>query len=514
MHVTSVAASPRRRGWQAAALALLTLAAAGCYLPQDRADASIDRAPAVSYTLPTTPRGILVVGDRIAGYGRYSHDLPLSISILLSHFSPRTRWLFSDQVTASDVASSDAVVYVGDSETATVPAKTLAVLRNARHLVLIENHLAQFRAAGVAFAHVEPLGRRQVPAGAHVRYQAFSFPYDGDAYTDVRLSAGVRSVATLSAGGRSVPYIVEDGDATFINGAVDFGDGGLDPQSDGYELVVADAFSDALGIPSQPEQHLAMLRLEDVSVETPVDNLRDIAVLLNDLHVPYGIGVIPDQWIRGKHLESLDQDRGLVTVLLWAQAHGATIVLHGLHHSFHSPEDYEFWDAVHDRPLPYDSPAWMRGRIEEGLRDERAIGLDPVMWETPHYSGSPVDYAETARFFTTVWEQRRPLGWSPWVLQHDQYGQRVLPEDLGYVAVDGDAHESLSAQLDRARALLVCRECIAAGFLHPTTVSPETVRDYVVGLRSMGYVFADPAKFIAGAGTPDAQITTTEQDHP
>jgi hypothetical protein len=390
----------------------------------------------------------------------------------------------------------------------------MQALRHAKHLIVAGGHLAEFRDAGVAFADLAPGKKSLAPAGSSVSYKGRTFPYRADSYIAVTARAPAHVLATLSVAGTVAPYIVRDGSATFINGQIDFGDGAFDPNTDGNDVIIADALRVALGAPEPPDQHLAMLRLEDVSVETPVDNLRDIVVALNDLHIAYGIGVIPDQWIQGKRLESLDQDRGLVTILRWAQAHGATIVLHGLHHSYRSAEDFEFWDAAHDRPLPYDSPMWMDGRIEEGLRDERAVGLHPAMWETPHYSASPVDYAQTAKYFSTVWEQRRPLGWSPWVLQRDQYGQRVLPEDLGYIAVDGNPNESLAAQMNRAQALLVCRECVAAGFLHPTTVSADTVREYVERLRAMGYRFADPRMFIASPAPGGAPVIAAEQTTP
>jgi len=454
-------------------------------------------ATARSYELASSPTSILVVGDRIDGYERYSQELPLSIAVLLSHFTADTRWLFTDQVTQRDVTGASAVVYVGDNETVSVPRGTLRTLGSAKRLVLFANHLKEFRESGAAFAHLAPLGRHPVPSGAQVTYEGKRLSFSGDSYIDLPAVDAAAVVSSIVWRGGHVPYIVRDGSATFVNGPIDFGENGLDPERNAYKIVLADALTAALGARRPASQHLAMLRLEDVSVQTPVEKLRDIVMLLNDLKVPYGIGVIPDQWVAGKQLQPLRRDRGLVTILRWAQAHGATIVLHGLHHSFHSAEDFEFWDAARDRPLSYDSSAWMKGRIKEGLHDELAVGLKPMMWETPHYTASSVDYAQTARFFTTAWEQRRPLGWFPWVLQRDQYGQRLLPEDLGYVALGGDPQESLDAQMKRARVLLICRACLATGFLHPSTVSPNVVSRYVENLRAMGYVFADPRRFIA-----------------
>ena len=180
--------------------------------------------------------------------------------------------------------------------------------------------------------------------------------------------------------------------------------------------------------------------------------------------------------------------------LRWGQAHGATLILHGLHHccSSQDAEGYEFWDADDNAPIANDSTNRMRAVIAEGLRDETSLGLQPVMWETPHYSASPTDYRVVSEFFSKAWELRRPVGWLPWVLRRDQYGEIILPENLGDVANDGT--HTVSDQLARAHEMLVCGDCTAVGFIHPGMVPVRDVVAYVEGLRKLGYVFADPAR--------------------
>ena len=137
----------------------------------------------------------------------------------------------------------------------------------------------------------------------------------------------------------------------------------------------------------------------------------------------------------------------------------------------------------------------MRAQVVEAAADETALGLPPPqIWETPHYSASPVDYEVVSEYFGAAWELRRPMGWLPWVLKRDQYGAMLLPENLGYVSLDRT--KTVTDQLARARELLVCQSCIAAGFLHPNTVAIEDVRQYVKGLRDLGYAFVDPAQAI------------------
>jgi uncharacterized protein YdaL len=217
-------------------------------------------------------------------------------------------------------------------------------------------------------------------------------------------------------------------------------------------------------------------------------------------HVPFGIGVIPDLRVKGKAISPLGDNRELLKVLRRVEQQGATTILHGLHHccSSDSAEGYEFWDVDHNAPLSLDSAAWMRSTVAEALADLTSLGLHPAMWETPHYSASPVDYQAVSEFFAASWELRRPIGWLPWALKRDRYGAMLLPENLGYISLDGT--KTVTDQLERARELLVCQGCLAAGFIHPNTVPTEDVRKYVEGLRDLGYVFVDPAQAV-GRGT-------------
>ena len=239
-----------------------------------------------------------------------------------------------------------------------------------------------------------------------------------------------------------------------------------------------------------------MLRLEDVSALTPPARLKNIVEYLAAAHVPYGISLIPDLHVKGKPVTPLREQAELVKVLRWADDHGATIILHGLHHccSSEDAEGFEFWDQDHDAPVSNDSAEWMRTQVAMGITYLGALGLHPRMWETPHYSASPTDYRVVNEFFSAAWELREPVGWLPWLLRRDEYGAMLLPENLDYVSLDGK--KTVADQLARAKELLVCRSCLAAGFLHASTVWIEDVQAYVDGLRNLGYVFIDPAQAV------------------
>ena len=445
------------------------------------------------YVLPTQPGSIVVVTDRVAN-PRYAPLHAQEVANVLRHFTARTRWMYIDQLNYAAASGADAVVYLGDNGSRELSRSALSALRGAKILVVTRFHVHQLHDANVAFQHVRE-GRDVRSAGLlHVAYRGTSAGVRQADYVNLTLQAPARSIADIKLGATSVPYIVQDGNATFINGTLDYDRLEARPAAFGQAILVSDALNDALHAGPLPAGHFAMLRLEDVSVQTPALNLRSIVDYLNSEGIPYGVGVIPDQLVKGQTLRTLDEEPELVSALTFAQSHGGTIILHGLHHSFNSPEDFEFWDAVRRGPLPQDSAAWMDQKLTQGLQIEHANGLRPKMWETPHYSASDVDYTEVSRYLSAAWEQRRPNGWLPWPLQRDVYGATLLPENLGYVAVDGTT--TVDDQLAIAKLLLACRGCIAAGFLHPSTVSVATVQRYVNGLRELGYTFTDPAEFL------------------
>jgi hypothetical protein len=412
-------------------------------------------------------------------------------AIALHHFARTTSWSYIDDLDETAVRKADAVVYFG--RRSAVPP-SFARLRDARRLVVFEQHLAELKSLGF-FPHVERAAEIKAPAHAEIHYAGQRFAVIGSFYTRFTVSPGAATFGSIVASD-TTPFAVVDGPATFVAAPLTFASEFRDAYRQGSWLAACDVLRIGLGAPPAPK--IALLRFEDVSVEVPSDRMQAIADYMASRDLSYGIGVIPNQLVRDVNLIKLSEDPSLVGALQFAQAHGARIILHGFHHSFNSPEDFEFWDAEHQRPLPNDSVPWMRDRIEQGLQIERSLGLDPVMWESPHYAASPLDYGVIATFFSTSWERRRPVAFLPWALQSDAYGSVLLPENLGYDAVRSDDHRmTLEQQLDRARAFTVCADCIPAGFLHPSTVPLADVIDYVNGIEALGYRFADPLGVMA-----------------
>lgn len=439
---------------------------------------------------------LLVVTDH-AGLPLYEHVLAEGAAITLHHFARETSWKYVDDLTAADVKGADAVVYLPTRSA--MPAKGWQNLRYARRLVVFNQHLAQMQTLGF-FPHVSGAREIRAPAHSEIHYDGQTFALPVQVYTRFDVDKGARVLGSVTASG-TTPFAVIDGRAAFVAAPLSFDSGILDPYAQGYLLADCDVLRIALGAPAEPR--VAMLRFEDVSIEVPSDRMWAIVKFMALRRLPYGIGVIPNQWVKGTTIRPLSSDPDLVAALRFGQANGARIILHGFHHSYDSPEDFEFWDHVHNRPLSYDSVPWMTGRIEKGLAIERGLGLWPVMWESPHYAASPLDYRVVGKFFAMSWERRDPVDFMPWPIQDDEYGSVLLPEDLGYVALQGQGPEdvikweTLDMQLARAKDFLVCKDCVPAGFLHPSTVSIDTVAGYVDGLQKLGYHFVDPLRLIA-----------------
>ena len=481
------------------ALALLTLlqSTPGC------SDAGVPVVPVETapLVLPSDVGPILVLVDHLPEKKDFVEVRAQQVAVGLRHFSAQTSWGYVDAVAIERVASAAVVVYLGLSGDGPLSPDALARLRRAHRLIVSRYHLAALREAGIAFRHTDGGKDIAVPPNTMVRYKGQSFPSSLPDFLAFRANDPAHVLSTYSAAlpeSTGLPHIVQDGEALFVNGDISFDSS--DVTTRGVMLVTCDAMTQFLEAQPLPARPLAMLRLEDVSALTPARRLETVVRYLAAAHVPYGIGVIPDLQVKGKVVASLQNNRELLNVLHWAAAHGATVILHGLHHccSSEDAEGYEFWDRDHDAPLSHDSAEWMRSQVASGIAAATALGLHPQMWETPHYAASPIDYEVISEFFGAAWEIREPIGWLPWVLRRDQYRTMLLPEDLGYVSLDGT--KTVADQLALAKELLVCRNCLAAGFLHPSTIWIEAVREYVDGLRDLGYVFVDPAQAVRQYG--------------
>ncbi len=376
--------------------------------------------------------------------------------------------------------------------------------------------------------------------------------------------AAFDTVATVvhSGTGDEQPYIIQssfltlyaDIPLTFVH------------ETDRY-LAFADLLHDHLGI-DHPVTRQALMRLEDVHPNTSASDLRTVTNVMKEGGVrPWTVALIPEYrdplgYSLGDGvpvtipLDSSDA-RSWRRQLRRATRNGATIVMHGYTHQYGevlnpfsgvSGDDYEFWDAVADEPVVEDSWEWYSGRLEAGLElIDRYRWMSRATWgfEVPHYRASLQDQLFTNAYFDTIynrvvyydfeveendevytfvdlwndpdvvddWSQTvvSPAGtlWGgqffPYVVEHDVYGQRVVPETLGNIepaefALEDWQIRTVPDLLEFAEANLVGRCATASFFFHPYLIQfPELVdaggadalRTLVQEIEAMGYTFVD-----------------------
>lgn len=332
-------------------------------------------------------------------------------------------------------------------------------------------------------------------------------------------------------------------------------------EADRY-LILADLLFDVLGAePRYPEKRPAVFRIEDLSSLTPRKQSEDLAALLQDENVPFHIALIPvfaDPFehyglkLGGKTLP-LGSDPGFVQSLRTLQRRGGIFIWHGVTHQHGkmknpqngvSGDDYEFWDMVKDAPLSGDSVDFVLDRLDYGWSVLRDAGIHPRIWEVPHYQASVLDYLIFGRVFAwtigrvayspfearhlpaqnpqALWYETtgvdgtdtrrqafRPMSvrtfetdggqFFPYEIYRDVFGQRVIPENLGYL----DESRDIENWLEDARRNRVIRDSWASLFFHPYLfgergMEKEDFRRVIRTLRSYGYEFVNLEEFIEG----------------
>lgn len=382
------------------------------------------------------------------------------------------------------------------------------------------------------------------------------FPSDLDG---VEILASARHSRT----GETVPYVIRKRNRFFV-ADIPFS---FMHESDRM-LVFADLLFDILN--EQPRHHVrpAVVRLEDVHPATPLSHLRSLTRVLENEKVPLHLSLIPiffDPLARAprpvpeQEFLTLDRHTPFVRFLEEAKEKDAVFIWHGVTHQYGrsanphdgiSGSDFEFWDAVRGRPVAEDSVDWVLGRLEDGRNLLRRVGISPLIWLTPHYQASPLDYAIFARVFpwnigrviyynhrlrgaphqsmdltfrserVSDKERRQALAsvdaqiefniWNgqlfPYEIHGDIHGQRLIPENLGncqpYVSSHVVRPRTAADIIEDARRNLVLRDVWASFFYHPFLVQtpelggqgrfpgdPSELRTLVREIKRLGYEF-------------------------
>jgi uncharacterized protein YdaL len=344
-------------------------------------------------------------------------------------------------------------------------------------------------------------------------------------------------IPVLNSGtNEQVPYVVRAGNFWYF---ADMPFTYIGPR-DRY-LVAADMLHDILGI-NHAENHQAMVRLEDVDAMVSVANMRRLGDYLFSKRIPYSIAAIPlykdplGKYNNGVPLTvPMPQASNLKRALNYALTRGGEIVQHGYTHQYDSTpnantavtgDDFEFWDAVHNKPLPEDSTAWAAGRIQSGRTDFIANGYTPIAWETPHYQTSALStkaippiynktyqravyYTADTPNLTAATSRDYAIGqFFPYIIKRDYYGQKIIPENLGNFQYDLSAIDPASNVVytwqdinTNAQFALAVRDGFASFFFHPFLLDPalkvpayQDFQKLITAINGLGYTWTSPSK--------------------
>src|SRR6266508_8428 len=283
---------------------------------------------------------VLVINQLAPSWREASDRTGQQVEMLLRHFTPNTTRMSQEAYTPGALSGFDRVVVVGNDAAKPLPPALLHDLAQARRPVLWLGYgLDRLPLDLDATLGFSPGYATDTDLPEAVEYQGQRYPATLEYYHQVRIATpAVQVLASYSRRGKSTPYIVRSGDLWYVNGLPNLDSDYPNPQTDAPTLIFADVLHEFFGT-SAPVSRRAVIRLEDVSVH--VDPARLIATVdyLSGEHIPFVIGLIPAQRFEDGTIIPLRQRPEFVRALRYAQEHGATIALHGYHHTFGSGED-------------------------------------------------------------------------------------------------------------------------------------------------------------------------------
>jgi len=135
-----------------------------------------------------------------------------------------------------------------------------------------------------------------------------------------------------------------------------------------------------------------------------------------------------------------------------------------------------------------------------GIQEFMKNGLYPLIWETPHYTGSHLFYETISKYFSTAIEQRLSIEnfdysqYFPYIIYKDLFGQTIYPENLGFIPLD-EADPNVSKNTIKniikfAKTNLYVRDGFASCFFH-TFLELSLLEELVDGIQELGYTYID-----------------------
>ncbi|HMK39428.1 MAG TPA: DUF2334 domain-containing protein, partial [Bacteroidota bacterium] len=472
-----------------------------------------------------SPTNVLIVVEGGTSMKSYAIARGRELATLLGHFNATSRVLGVNEYVPHTFSRYDLVFFIGFNAAYTPPARFQDdVLSSATPVIWMDTGFREFSSRpevrkkyGFSVSRLDTLSNFDVVrAGDHTFTK-------GEPNINVveiadRKKVTVTATAYSSAKRQELPYIVRSGNLMYIADCP-FSSA---TATDRY-LYFADILHDFL---LQPHDtlHSALIRIEDVNpLENPA-KLREIADILSARNIPFLVGVIPFYVSPGEGIRIGLSDRpDLVDALKYMVQNGGTIVMHGVTHQYRgiTAVDFEFWDETIDRPIREETVEGITRKLDMGIQEFMKNGLYPLIWETPHYRASIKLYETISKYFSTAMEQRLAIEdadagqYFPYIINKDLYGQRLIPENLGYVPLDPDpavGEAAVQHIIAAAKINLAVRDGFASNFFH-AFVDPGLLKEIVDGVQALGYTYMDVKDLTHWVRMKDRIILCGSQDY-
>lgn len=264
-----------------------------------------------------------------------------------------------------------------------------------------------------------------------------------------------------------------------------------------YSIIFLDLLYEGFGIDDEMEIKPALIRLEDVNVNTYFNpnKLSRVYNILDKNDIPFHIAFIVKYVNPEEDIEMLPTDGRRFYNLLRQMIGGGkgVLVQHGYTHQIGdsvSGIGFEFWDEDKNTPLDYESKIFVIDRIKRAQDEMRNADLPvPDIWETPHYTRSSMADEIFNEYYPIRYEHINNVGSLPFTAKID--GTIYIPENMGFIDDDTEGFlfgQSVEDLRDNFGYLSVFRNPTASLFWHPWRKLWE-IEEIIRLLEEEGYTF-------------------------
>lgn len=126
----------------------------------------------------------------------------------------------------------------------------------------------------------------------------------------------------------------------------------------------------------------------------------------------------------------------------------------------------------------------------------------PTLWGTPHYMASVAAYRVISKYFGAAIERRLSADNCsyrqnlPYVINEDIYGQKIYPENLGYLPLFDEADSTeqyIHSIVNSAKSIYNVRDGYASFYFH-SFLNPVYLKTLVEEIGRLGFTFVDLRK--------------------